>query len=155
MPSELSDSNERLFSAGLGFRVRPGSLDELRESAMDWQLEPSQLSPGRYSGTLDACYTARTQLALARHGCGLRIEGLVPRGTIVLCLPTFSRAVGAQCRGVHVASGDIFAHNSAHGMDFSFTGPIRIFSLACSADCWSSVRRGSGNAIPTAFTRES
>lgn len=134
MPSDPPNSHERLFPAGLNFRVRVGSFEELREAATQWQLEPSQFSPGRYSGLLEACHTARTQLSLARHDCGLRIEGLVPRGTIVLCLPACSPALRMQCRGACIADGDIFAHNSAQGVDFSFSGPIRIFSLAVSRD---------------------
>lgn len=101
--------------------------------AMHWQLEPKQLSRGKYQGSLEACHTGRMQVALAHHGCGSRFEGLVPKGTLVLCLP-HPTETPMQFRGTRVGGRDIFVQDSETGIDFSFLGPITIFSIAVQRD---------------------
>lgn len=55
----------------------------------------------------------------------------MPRGTIVLCV-AMSSFGSMQFRGSCVGERDLLAHDSAHGLDFSFAGPLRVFSLAVS-----------------------
>lgn len=97
--------------------------------AAHWQLEPKQLARGCYTGLLQACHTSRMQVAFARHGCGSRFEGQIPKGTMVLCL-TYPSEAPIQFRGRRVADREIFVQQSEDGIDFSFMGEIRIFSVA-------------------------
>ncbi len=97
--------------------------------AAHWQLEPRQLTRGCYTGLLQACHTSRMQVAFARHGCGSRFEGQIPKGTVVLCL-TYPTDTPIQFRGRRVADREIFVQQSEAGIDFSFLGEIRIFSVA-------------------------
>lgn len=126
MPENLMPS---LFPAGLTLRARPESYEQLREMAAYWELETTQLSPGRYRGNLKAIYTARTQLALADHGCGTRVRGSVPANTVVLSVP-LTTTVPMQFRGHRVTGNHLFVQDARHGLDFSFLNPISIFSLA-------------------------
>ncbi len=123
------ESEAILFPAGLAVRAQLGSYEELCEFASFWDLETIQLAPGRYRGTLEVIYTARTQLALADHGCGTRVGGTVPANTVVLCVPRTSH-VPLQFRGHRVLGNHLFVQDARHGLDFSFLCPISIYSLA-------------------------
>jgi AraC family ethanolamine operon transcriptional activator len=117
------------FPAGHVFRKRLASYEELQCEAARWNLHPTQLSAGNYTGVLEACHTRRVQLAKADHGCGTRIEGMVPEGTLVFCLAS-PLASTVQFRGLRVGPSDMIVQGENDGMDFSFSGPIRIFSVA-------------------------
>ncbi len=128
-PGKPETSNGHLFPAGLTLRARPESYEQLREMAAYWELETTQLAPGRYRGSLEAIYTSRTQLVLADHGCGTRVRGSVPANTVVLSVP-LTTTVPTQFRGHRVTGNHLFVQDARHGLDFSFLSPLSIFSLA-------------------------
>lgn len=118
-----------IFPARYAFRKRLASYEELQSEAARWNLHPRQTASGNYEGSLKACHTRRTQLALADHGCGTRMEGMVPRGTLVFCFAFPSPSV-SQFRGVRVGPRDMFVHDCNESLDFSFSGPSRILTVA-------------------------
>jgi AraC family transcriptional regulator, ethanolamine operon transcriptional activator len=131
VPMSKSQNNPvtEIFPAGYAFRKSLASYEELQSEAALWNLHPRQTASGRYKGALEACHTRRTQVALADHSCGTRMEGMVPRGTLVFCF-AFPSPASIQFRGMRVGPWDMFVHDSSAGLDFSFSGPIRILSVA-------------------------
>lgn len=130
---EESEGRRGLFPAGLAFHSMAQNYEELCEFAAFWQLETCQLQPGRYSAEMWVAHTAGLQMSIVKHGCGTRVSGAIPKGTVVLSW-ALATSGAMQFRGMPISRRDVMLQEDGEGLDFSFSGRADIVTLAMSRD---------------------
>lgn len=81
-----------IFPAGLCVRSQQDDVDDLAESALYWDLEPFQLSAGRFHSELRAIHTEHLQCSAGWRSTGLVVRGEGPRDCVTLITVIHSAA---------------------------------------------------------------
>ena len=121
------------FPAGAKIDVTADSYEAAAKAALQWSIETTQLEKGRYHFCIQAVHTQCLQLGRSWRSLGSRLEGGIPKGTVVLAF-SLNPDARVQFRGRQVLAGDLIVQESTRGLNFSFIGKIDIISIAVSRD---------------------
>lgn len=127
---DFSKGREAWFPAGATIDATPSCYEELSALAVFWSLDPIQIQSGPgYRGRLRAMHTSRMQFSWVHHGCGTRVLGQIPEGTLVLCFPVTPAGV-VRFRGEQLDTGQVALQDPRQEIDFLFRSEIDIVSIA-------------------------
>ena len=129
----MGTSFPRLFPVGMTINCKAKSYEEAAATAIQWNMETTQLQKGTYQFSTRAVHTPALQLGRTWRSLGTRIGGAIPSGTVVLAF-ALNPDARMQFRGRLVKAGEMIVQEDSCGLDFSFMGEIDIVTIAVSRE---------------------
>jgi AraC family ethanolamine operon transcriptional activator len=120
------------FPAGFCVKCRIDDVDEWRERALYWGLEPFQLGKGRFRSDLRAIHTENLQVSSGWRSTGVLVRGQGPRDCVVLAMVRRAQAP-IHYRGAVLAGNQIVALRHGEDIELSTKGGAEMLTVSVDA----------------------
>jgi AraC family ethanolamine operon transcriptional activator len=130
--------------------VRFDDIDEMAQSAIDWDQHYEQIGRGRFSGQLSQLVLSQLQLGRERWSLGVLQRGTAPPGTWVFGLPLATEGT-LHIRRRPVQAGELLAATSRDDIGFTATGATDMMVVVLPTKLitqWMQQRRGMARLDP-------
>jgi AraC-like DNA-binding protein len=128
-----------------GWRINRTTTDpdQMKEFAVGWSIEQTQLEAGKYLGRICGVHTRMIQLGLSEHSVSTHIHGAAPDGSVVLALRLPSPRP-TSFRGQRLELREMAIIRSGEEIDSLHAGAAQILTVAIQQSYADQIARSHG-----------